>query len=35
MQKDWAIKKAITKANAVLNSIPARVDNGPDDDLPL
>jgi hypothetical protein len=35
MQKDWAIKKAITKANAVLNSIPARVDNGPDDDVPV
>lgn len=35
MQKDWAIKKAITKANAVLNSIPARRDNGPDDDIPM
>jgi hypothetical protein len=35
MQKDWAIKKAITKANAVLNSIPVRLDNGPDDDIPL
>jgi hypothetical protein len=35
MQKDWAIKKAITKANAVLNSIPARVDSGDDQDIPL
>jgi hypothetical protein len=35
MQKDWAIKKAITKANAVLNSIPAREDNGTDEDIPL
>ncbi len=35
MQKDWAIKKAIKKANAVLNSIPLRADDGPDDDVPL
>jgi hypothetical protein len=35
LQKDWAIKKAITKANAVLNSIPARVDSGDDQDIPL
>ena len=35
MQKDWAIKKAIKKANAVLNSIPAREDNGIDEDIPL
>jgi phage recombination protein Bet len=33
MQKDWAIKKAITKANAVLNSIPARTKSGDDQDI--
>jgi hypothetical protein len=33
MQKDWAIKKAIKKANAVLNSLPARVDIGDDQDI--
>ena len=33
MQKDWAIRKAITKASAVLNSIPARAEEVRNDDI--
>ena len=33
--KVWVAEKAIKKANAVLNSLPARVDEGSDQDIPV
>lgn len=35
LTKEWQIKKALDKANAVLNSLPARVDSGDDQDIPM
>jgi len=35
LKETWQVKKAIERANARLNAIPPRADDGPDDDLPL